>query len=380
MVSCSIFFLAIPILLIISTITLSSSIDHCCMVMNIPLLCSFLSRANRVSETAHVASSFSTSITQFRRTIPILENFPIATTIQDKLVIAQRQRKAADSLLVFASQLKDENGVGVATMIKLLHKSLINVTSNTEEAEERFKEAIRNIEDVSYQILTKLPKLVLYLKGGRLCDGAHLIWDLIKTIDQLLSDLENARVPVEALKYDVQRISTTIEEVKTTIEVHQIINTAESVQFERNEALYNNAWAPIFIKTPDIEKEKMRLIDGEHMKRVMNLTDMISESIDPALIQIKIAVEHLKMMKSDLWNAYKALQFTLIYLQEGKTTKLIENYNCSKDALFYMTDSELKDIDQEITKTINGIETIREKNSAVIKQISLLGFSAIRPK
>ena len=125
----------------------------------------------------------------------------------------------------------------------------------------------------------------------------------------------------------------------------------------------------------------MQLIENEKMKEVMLLTDILGESIDPALIQIEIAIRHLRAIRVDLWDAYKVLQITLMDLQNlgSKNTPLIKNYNCSKESLFFLTKDELINIHDSMKDTIQTIEEIKIKNSPILSQITTLGFSAIKP-
>jgi len=249
------------------------------------------------------------------------------------------------------------------------------IADNTEGAENSFKDAIRDVSITTVTLLTALPNLKVFLIEGRLCTATILVWDIIQKVSNLLNVLEQAKVPILALKNDLGKLVSELQILTTTLQAAQIEIQANMEIFAKDQKDYEQSW---FGGAPDVEKHKQMLVTNSHLSNMVSTTDILTKYVDPAEIQIQVAIDHLKSIKSNLWDAYKSLMRTLDQLQKDGKTRLDEYRPVCGDETIYLTNEEKTDVMKGIDKVIEHITLVQQKNDPVLKQISVLGFAAIK--
>jgi len=315
-----------------------------------------------------MAQTLASTVTQLGTVVPRLDKLPMSSNPFEKHAVDLQRRKALDSLVVLGSFINDP---GITTQVQTVTSLTKAIGGMIHTAEESFVGAVRQVEKTTNTLLIKIRSLNLMLSEGQICQVTKTIYEIIQMISDLLTVLENSKIPVKFLHVDVERLVSALQILSTTLRATQVNVHAQQVN---NQGILNSIWK---------SSETVQLTaTGGHLANMENLTNLLSEIVDPAEIQIQLAINHLTDIQNQLNNTYDGLLETIVQLQLGTRTKtpLGEGAPECGDEKMHLYGEEKILVQEGIRNALEQIENIRLGNDDIVKKISVLGFAAIGHK
>lgn len=323
-----------------------------------------------------MTTHFLSALSEISTTIPHFKEVTLATDKQSQYTIRRRQIDMIENLAFTASLVGD---IGLERQVLAIKELMFDIHKKTSDSEDAFKDAVAMIDTTTVYILKELPILNIHLQNGRICTCLTHLQSIIKSVSQLIDQLETSTVPVATLRLDVTKLVSDIGIMESNLHHMNHKASISLVSHDRASDEYRKASWFTMMSRPDQQKYEHLVLLHKSIGDMQVSTKFLDTTFERSEIQINVAMNHLKSTKRKLID---------IYTELGRSSNQIEAYKldmtemnhfdniCQEEIRFSAPEMiKLKQLGEE---TIAKIEQVRRQNEPVLSAIAVHGYGAIQ--